>query len=66
MAGGQEKGLLSFTDYGNHKKLLVTIALGCIVLAIVLGVAIGVPLSRSSSNLDRAKEVLSRYPLIDG
>ncbi len=51
----------------SRKKILLCIGLGIVVLAIVLGVAIGVPLSkRSTSDLDKAIDILENNPLIDG
>ncbi len=51
----------------NRKKKLLGIGIGIVVLAIVLGVAIGVPLSkRSTSDLDKAIDILEKNPLIDG
>ena len=51
----------------SKRKIFLALGLGAVVLAVVLGVAIGVPLSkRSTSNLDKARELLEKYPLIDG
>jgi len=52
---------------GRGKKLLIG-ALVLVVLAVVIGLAVGVPLSKRSSDTHEAtvEEVLQAYPLIDG
>lgn len=52
---------------GNKTKMIIGIALGIAVLALIIGLAVGIPLSkRSTSNLIKAREILEKYPLIDG
>ena len=54
---------------GFSKKRLLIIAGVVVCLAVVLGLAIGIPLSKRSTDTDflkQAKEILQEVPLIDG
>ena len=61
---------LTFTEPAKRKNWLVYGAIGLVVLAVVLGVAIGVPLSRQDAepgtDLERAERILKEVPLVDG
>ena len=71
MGAGEGEGI-AFSGNVSRKKMFIGIALGAVILAVVLGVAIGVPLSKRSSDndeltdLERARQILEQYPLIDG
>ena len=68
LTGRKRTGMLS----GNRKWVVLILSVA--VLAVVIGVAVGVPLSKragsdakpTASFLERAKEILKRYPLVDG
>ncbi|KAK6166558.1 hypothetical protein SNE40_023215 [Patella caerulea] len=53
----------------NKNRLLIGGVIGFVVFAIVIGLAVGIPLSKRSTdeeNLARAKRILNEVPLIDG
>ena len=51
----------------SSRKRIGLIAFGVVCFAVVIGLAIAIPLSKKSqSNLDKAKEILGQVPLIDG
>lgn len=76
MSQGEDEGLsksseqLTFTKSKSRKNWFILIAAGLVVLAVILGVAIGVPVSRRDSGddspLGRAEAILKRVPLVDG
>ena len=53
----------------SNRKWLIVGAVG-LVLAVVITVAVAVPLAKraagTETNLERARRVLKQYPLIDG
>ncbi|KAK6166560.1 hypothetical protein SNE40_023217 [Patella caerulea] len=62
---------LTFGNTGgcNKNRLLIGGVIGFVVFAIVIGLAVGIPLSKRSTdeeNLARAKRILNEVPLIDG
>ena len=53
----------------SRKTILISVGIGIVVLAVVIGVAVGVPLSKraaESPHMALAKKVLSEVPLVDG
>ena len=58
-------GSSGFTVGTNRTKTILIADGVLVILIVVLGVAIGVPLSKRSSG-GVAEEVLEAYPLIDG
>ena len=58
-------------DDQKYKKFLTkrNILIGLAVLAgiiLILGLAIGIPISKSGENLIKANKILDTHPLIDG
>ena len=59
---------IRYTHGMSKTRMLVIGGSVVLVLAVLLGVAIGVPLSQRSGDraLDTARKVLSEVPLVDG
>lgn len=52
-------------NFFTKKNILIT-GVSIVCIGVVLGLAIGIPLSQSTDNFKRAQAILGRYPLIDG
>ena len=51
--------------FGTHKKFIMIVGTVA-VLALVVGLVVGIPLATMKSSLEKAKDILDKYPLIDG
>ncbi len=52
--------------FSFKKENILTLAVIVVVTGCILGLAIGIPLFQTKSNLRRARELLDKYILIDG
>jgi hypothetical protein len=48
------------------KKNLLTISILVVAVCLIVGLAIGIPLSQKKDNLKRANALLTNFPIIDG
>ena len=48
------------------KENIIPTGVLLLIIAALLGLSIGIPLSQSVDNLKRAKEILSKHILVDG
>lgn len=51
--------------FGNRKQLFITVGI-LAILALVIGLVVGVPLATMKTSLEKANDILDKYPLIDG
>ena len=56
---------MAILDFFKQKNILTTSIL-VIAVCLIIGLAIGIPLSQKKDNLKRANVLLTNFPIIDG
>lgn len=57
---------MGLKDLFNKKQAIIALIIGTAAVGLLLGLAIGLPLSQTKDNLKKANNILDKYILLDG